>query len=262
VLSLLPMYTFVDMQTGNESAWNSVFSWVSQTSTVPPILFAVLLLAVGAALAAYPVSWEKTRLFATWVHEASHALAAWVTGRRVTGMKVNADTSGTTSHVGREKGLGRILTAFAGYPGPAFLGVAICFAVANGRASYAIVGLLLLSLLLLPFQRSLRGLGVTLLVGVAVAFIVAWQDDSAFVGWGLLVVAGYLFMASPRTIVELHRVRRGRKKQENSGDDAEHSDADALAHLTHLPAVLWECVFMVVSVAAVGVSLDAIVFNG
>lgn len=258
------------------------WAWVSQVS--PPIVVWVGLtcLFFGAVLAAVPVTWGKTKMFATWVHEASHAVVALATGRRVSGMKVNADTSGVTQHVGRERGLGRLLTAFAGYPGPALLGLLLCYAVGSGHVNFVVVGVGVFAVLLLPIQRSLRGLGITLLVGVIIFVVLYFRGDPVVVSYGLLFVAGYLLMASPRTIVELHRVRsmvkrnasvvkknamvkktgKGKNKGTGKGKIAggeESSDADSLAMMTGVPAVVWEVVFMSLSLWAVWLSVGFLI---
>lgn len=235
--------------------------WVRIPSPQIVTLSAILALLVGGFIAAFPSTWKYTRLLATWVHEASHALAAILTGRRVRSMSVHADTSGVTEHVGRERGLGRMLTTMAGYPGPALVGLALVSAVAAERLNYALAGLLILSILLLPIQRSWRGLWLTVLVGTVMIVTINFGNDPKLVSYGTLILAGYLLVASPRTIIELHGVRKDAKSAPpttEEGDDSAHSDADALAAQTFLPAIVWEAIFAAISLWAIWVSISAL----
>ena len=74
--------------------------------------------AVNASLITYPV-----RLFVTFVHEASHALAGLLSGGTVEGFTVSPNGSG----VARISGGNIALIAPAGYLGAAFFGTALFF---------------------------------------------------------------------------------------------------------------------------------------
>lgn len=216
---------------------------------------AFVCLLVGMAFAATPVMWKKTKLLAVLVHEVSHVSAAVLTGRRVTCMRVHGDTSGSTNHVG-VRGLGHIITAFAGYPGPALLGFALCAAVATSYLSAAVAGLLVISVFLLPIQHSWRGFVITCSIAGVAVLLMNYEPSSMFVAYGFLVVGGYMLMASPLTIVELHRLRIQEKTMGRVDNESgvELSDSESLARMTHIPAVLWEALFMMVSVAAAGLA--------
>ena len=54
----------------------------------------------GCPVGRIPVTWRWLRYLATWVHEAGHATVALLSGRRVTSMKVAADSSGETVYWG------------------------------------------------------------------------------------------------------------------------------------------------------------------
>ena len=54
-------------------------------------------------------------------HESAHAITGWSVGRKVRSVKLNSDATGETLTLGPEKGLGRVITSFAGYLGPSLL---------------------------------------------------------------------------------------------------------------------------------------------
>lgn len=221
------------------SSWDAMWSWASAVVAVPPSWLLLAALVLGAAIASAPLTWRFSRLFATYVHEAGHAVIAVVTGRRVTRIRLEADTSGTTEHIGRP-GLGRLLTAFAGYPAPALVGFGFAAGVAAGRPSLAVLGLFLVCVGLLFVQRSWRGFLMSVFIGGGLYLV------AQFSGWWasmlLAVLAGYLLAASPRTVLELHFSRR----RHRAAGLPVHSDADALAEQTGLPAGIWEAVFLLV----------------
>jgi hypothetical protein len=218
-----------------------MWAWLSATVPAPTLPVAVVGLLLGSAVVVTPAAWRATRLFATYIHELGHAVFAVASGRRVTSIRLEADTSGSTEHVGPKSGIGRLLTAFAGYPGPALAGWALVLLTAAGSQRWALglIGAVVVVFALV--QRSLRGWGLTILVVLA-CFVLA-SLPSAFAALALFAVAGYLLLASPRTIVELHRQRRTGRTQ--------HSDADALHSLTGIAPVFWEVLFLAVCTAAI-----------
>lgn len=215
--------------------------WVTRRSPALPSWLFLAALAVGVAVAAHPLTWRATRLLATWFHETGHAVIALATGRNVSAIRLDAGSGGVTEHVGAARGVGRILTAFAGYPTPALAGTLMLWAVLTRHGTWAAAGLALAVAAMLPFQRSWRGLGVTAVLVASLWGLTVL--DGTWAAVALVGLAGYLLAASPRTIVELHRARRSQ-----AATDGRHSDADTLAGLTGMPAVGWEIIFMGVSV--------------
>src|ERR1700712_67427 len=118
-------------------------------------------------------AWHYTRHLVTIAHEGAHGVAALITGRRLTGIRLHSDTSGLTLSRGRARGPGMVLTAFAGYVGPALIGLGAAVLLSGGRA----VGLLWLVLLLLALLllqiRNWFGL-LSILATVVVVFAVSW----------------------------------------------------------------------------------------
>lgn len=216
---------------------DSLFAWLATRTDPGSRATLIIAILVGALIAALPVTWRPTRLLATYLHEAGHALAGLLTGRRVSSMRLHADTSGVTETVGG-RGLSLIVTALAGYPAPAVAGWGIVTLVLDRRAHAAIAALAGVVLLLAVVQHSLRGIAVSVVILGLCWMFASWSGSWAAAG--LAVLAGYLLAATPRTIVEL---RRYRAKAAATGQPR-HSDADILASYTGIPAILWELVFL------------------
>ncbi len=207
----------------------------------PPALWLVLLTAVvGLAATAMPQAWRRTRHLVTIAHEGAHAVAAVLSGRRLAGIRLHSDTSGLTVSKGRDRGPGMVLTAAAGYVGPALVGLAAAALLAHGHAVGVLWLLLVLLALLLLQIRNFFGLWAVLVAGTALVVVTRWTAPEV-----QLVIAyavtWFLLLGAPRAVVELQRHRRGRPRDRSS-------DAAQLARLTRIPAVLWVGLFLVVTV--------------
>lgn len=211
------------------------------TQPAPSGLVLALTAVLALALVGAPAAWPVTRHIVTIAHEAAHGLAALVTGRQLRGIRLHSDTSGVTVSAGRSTGPGMILTTAAGYVGPALLGLAAAAMLTHHRAVGLLWALLILLALLLIQVRNWFGLW-SVLVSATVVFAVSWwlqpQAQSAFA----YALTWFLLLAAPRPVLELqtHRQRVG----------ATSSDADQLARLTGMPAIVWVGFFLMVTVGA------------
>lgn len=214
--------------------------WQRATSTQPlpsrAVVAATGLLAAAVVLS--PPAWRVSRHLVTLVHEAGHAVVALLTGRRLSGIRLHSDTSGLTTSVGRPRGPGMVATAAAGHLAPGLLGLVAASVASRGFAVGVLWGLLLLVALMGLVVRNLFGLWSVLVTGVALAAVTwwappAWQTAAAW------TVAWFLLLASPRPVVELQRTRRRGSRT---------SDADVLAHLTHVPGLVWVGLFLAATV--------------
>ncbi|TIC85977.1 M50 family metallopeptidase [Nocardioides sp. GY 10113] len=202
-------------------------------------------LALALLLVAWGPAWRRTRHVVTIAHEGGHAAAALLSGRRLTGIRLHADTSGVTVSRGRPTGPGMVLTVAAGYPAPALVGLAAASMLAAGRAAGALwVTALLLAAMLLMI-RNLYGLLVLLLAGAGVVLL-SWWADPAVRSTVAHVVAWVLLLGAPRAVLELWSERRRQRGAPGTG----RSDADQLGRLTPLPAGLWTAIFLAVVLAA------------
>jgi hypothetical protein len=212
------------------------------TAQPAPSGWVVVLAAVLAALLVWaPGAWPIARHVVTIAHEAAHGLVALLSGRKLHGIQLHSDTSGLTVSAGRPTGPGMIMTTAAGYVGPALLGLAAAALLTHHRAVGLLWALLILLTLLLIQVRSWFGLW-SILVSAAVVFAVSWwfqpQVQSAFA----YSLTWFLLLAAPRPVLELQTLRR------RTGGTS--SDADQLARLTRVPAIVWVGFFLAVTVGA------------
>jgi hypothetical protein len=200
-----------------------------------------VLLASGAvavvAVVPQPV-WRLTRNAVTIAHEGGHALIALCTGRRLSGIRLHADTSGVTVSYGKPRGPGMVLTAMAGYVAPALLGLAGAALLGTGHITALLWSCVALLGLMLLMIRNWYGVLALLAVG-ALVFGVTWyatsQVQAAFADFAVW----FLLLGGVRPVFELQWQRsRGRAPQ---------SDADQLARLTRVPGLLWVLFFFAVA---------------
>jgi hypothetical protein len=195
-------------------------------------------------LVAVPALWRRSRHLVTVAHEAAHGIAALATGRRLSGIRLHADTSGLTLSRGRRSGPGMFVTAAAGYVGPALLGLGAAYLLSI-RHAVALLWLVLVALvLLLIVIRNWFGLWSVLVAAVGV-FVVSWWGSGTLQSACAYLGAWFLLLGAPRPVLELQASRhRG----------AVHdSDADTLARLTGVPGLVWVGAVLLVTVAALAV---------
>jgi hypothetical protein len=197
---------------------------------------------VALATVAYRPAWRLARNAVTIAHEGGHALAALLTGRRLSGIRLHADTSGVTVSYGKPYGFGMVLTALSGYIAPSLFGLAGAALLGMGHITallWVCVGLLALMLLML---RNFYGLLSVLATG-ALAFVVSWFATARIQAGFAYLAVWFLLLGGVRPVFELQWQRRGGR--------APNSDADQLGKLTKLPAGLWVFVFVVVALGSV-----------
>ena len=202
------------------------------------VALAAALMALVAVLA--PPVWPRARHAITIAHEGGHALLALATGRRLTSIRLHSDSSGVTVSSGRTRGLGMILTCFAGYPAPALLGLGGAFLVHLGYLTAVLW--ILVALLIAMLWRIRGGFGLFAMVVVIAGLVaISWWGDAAIRGFGAIVISWFLFLGAVRPIFELQRQRmRGR---------ARNSDVDQLATITRIPALVWLGAQLAIAVA-------------
>ena len=217
--------------------------WARVSATVPDLPASVLLgtAAVAALLVLSPALWRPTRHVVTIAHEGAHGLVALAAGRRLSGIRLHSDTSGLTVSAGRATGLGMVLTCAAGYTGPALFGLGAAALLASGHAVGLLWALLALLALLLVQIRNWYGLWSVLVTGGVVFGATWWLPPEGQAAFAALAT-WFLLLAAPRAVLELQTTRRRRRTPD--------SDADQLARLTRVPAVVWVGTFLHVDVGA------------
>jgi hypothetical protein len=218
-----------------------------QAAPEPGVVAAIAI--AGLVLVLYRRCWPITRLLVTITHEGAHAIAALLVGRRLSGIRLNSDTSGVTVSRGRPRGPGMIITLAVGYLGPAAAGLGAAAMLVAGHSIGLLWLLVVLLSLMLLLIRNAYGIVVLLVAGALVLGISwylapGWQSAVAYlITWTLLI-------AAPKPVVELIIQRRqGRDRG---------SDVDQLSRLTSVPGWLWAGMFLLCSLAGLAVGTAAL----
>jgi hypothetical protein len=222
---------------GVSDLWDKLFG----AQPDPPAVLTLVTALVALGVVAFRPPWRIARNAVTIAHEGGHALVALLTGRKLRGIRLEFDTSGLTLSAGRPTGPGMILTLMAGYVAPSLIGLAGAWVLGGNRITLLLWGAVVLLLLMLINIRNAFGV-VSVVVTGGIVLAVSWyaspQVQAAFAYTGVW----FLLIGGVRPVGELQKLRRrGRMPG---------SDADQLAGLTHLPAVLWVFLFYLVTVAA------------
>lgn len=223
------------------SLWHHAFT----TQPLPPLWLILGSAALALAAVASPRVWPAMRTVVTIVHEGGHALVALAAGRRLAGVRLYRNTAGVTMSAGRTSGPGIVLTAAAGYPAPALLGLAAAALLAAGH----VTGMLLLSLVLLAGLaiaiRNAYGILAVVVTWAAVAAVGLLATAQVQAGFGY-AMTWFLLLGGVRPVLELQSRRRHGQGQ--------GSDADQLARLTRVPGGVWVVVFGLVALAALALA--------
>ena len=216
----------------------------TQPAPEPAVVLAVALVAL--ALVLIPRAWSLTRHLVTISHEGGHALVAVLTGRRLMGIRLHADTSGVTLSRGKTTGPGMVAMLAAGYLAPAVAGLGAALLLASGH-SLALLWLAVgwLSLMLLQI-RNAYGLLVLLVCGIG-AGLASWYLAGTTLSLLAYLLTWLLLLAAPKPVLELMRQRRR--------GQARGSDVDQLTRLTRVPALLWETFFLLANLAGLVVGV-------
>lgn len=211
--------------------------WRRAVATQPAPTPEVTAIVGAVALAAVLLAWPVVRLLVTVCHEAGHAVVATLVGRKLRGIRVHSDTSGLTVSKGRPTGPGMVATVFAGYPTASVVGLGAAWLAGAGHAAGLLWLLVVLLALMLLKVRNLYGALVVLALGAVVA-LASWYAPPVTLGWIAIGLAWLFLLAGPRPVVELlFRHSPG-------------SDAAQLAGLTHVPKLVWNLVWLLLTVGA------------
>ena len=151
--------------------------------------------AVALALVLSRAAWPYTRMLVTITHEAGHAVAALVAGRRLQGIRLHSDTSGLTVSSGRPSGPGMVAMLLAGYLAPALVGLGAGALLIVGYSLGLLWLLVILLALMLLRIRNFAGFGIIVVVAAGLV-AVSWYAPAAGPGRGR--VPGHLDPAALR----------------------------------------------------------------
>ncbi|GAB3399620.1 M50 family metallopeptidase [Flindersiella endophytica] len=220
--------------------------WEQLTASTPKPDDAVIwgTVVVALVVVGYVRTWLLLRTVITIVHEGGHALAALVTGRRLSGIRLHSDTSGLTVSRGKPTGPGMILTSLSGYIAPSLLGLGYAALLAAGRSTLLLwLSIALLAALLLAV-RNLYGWVAVIVVGGGL-FAIGWYGSPDVECAFAYTLTWFLLFGGIRPVFEL-QVKRSRR--------AQTSDADQLARLTRTHPLVWVTFFALVAFGALAVS--------
>lgn len=205
----------------------------------PPALLVAATALVAFLLVAVRSPWRIARNTITIAHEGGHALAAVLTGRKLHGIRLHSDTSGLTLSAGRPTGPGMVFTLLAGYLAPSLIGLAGALLLGGNRITLLLWVSVALLLGMLVMIRNLYGV-LSIVVTIAAVFIVSWYASPQVQAAFAYVGVWFLLLGGVRPVAELQAMRRrGRLPK---------SDADQLAWVTGVPALLWVGFFGVTTV--------------
>lgn len=195
----------------------------------------VLAVVIAAALSVPRRSWKYFGLLATATHEMGHAVAAVLSGQRLSGIRLSLDHSGTTTTYSRS-GPAAAWSCFWGYPVPAIVGASFVWCGFSGWGPAAITGGGLALVASLLFLRNLAGVLITFtaIIGSLVLIIVVPQP---FVGHVAVVLGIALLVAAVRDLIKLAHVHLRKRERLAS------SDAYLLWRATSVPSAVWIVLF-------------------
>jgi Peptidase M50B-like len=220
---------------------------VAASQPAPPAWVIGAALLVALVMVANTRSWRLAGKVITIAHEGGHALVSVLSGRRLEGIRLHADSSGVTYSRGRRAGPGLVLSGAAGYLTPPLLGAGAAWLLAERHQTAMLwLALVLLAATFLAIRNVFGALAV--LVTLAAVFAVSYFASAAVQAGFAYLAAWFLLFGGMRPVLELPRRRRyGRGGR---------SDADQLARLTGVPGGLWVALFILVSAAALAVGAD------
>jgi hypothetical protein len=223
-------------------SFETVFDTLTRTQDAPPVWVMLACLAVAALAVLYTPVWRWSRGLVTIAHEGGHAFMAVLMRRRLTGIRLHADTSGLTFSRGRPTGFGAAMTLFAGYTAPAALG--LIAAALTGAGFIVLLLWITLGLLavMLVFIRNWYGALALIVVGAGV-FAATWYGNAIVQTVAAYAGSWLLLIGAVKPVLELGSRRRG-------GRGSGQSDADQLAGITALPAGAWIFLFMLATIAS------------
>ena len=224
------------------SVLDRLWERISSVQPLPPAWvvgvtgLAALLIVLNAG------SWRLAGKVITIAHEGGHALVSVLSGRRLEGIRLHADSSGVTYSRGRRRGPGLVLTSSAGYVTPSLLGVGAAALLATRHQSALLwLALLLLAVTFLAVRNAFGALAV--LATAAGVFVISYFASAAVQAGFAYLAAWFLLLGGMRPALELtHRRRRSPR----SG----LSDADLLARLTGVSRHVWVAAFLLVCTVA------------
>lgn len=216
--------------------WNKLLDTLSRADAPSVTLTELVLALLAAASLSVPRrSWKYFGLLATATHEMGHAVAAVLSGQRLSGIRLRLDHSGSTTTYSRSR-LATAWSCFWGYPVPAIVGATFVWCGFSGWGPAAITGGGLAMAASLLFLRNLAGVLITLAALAGTLFLILVVPE-AFVGHVAVILGLALLVAAVRDLIKLAHVHLHRRERLAS------SDAYLLWRATSVPSAVWIVLF-------------------
>jgi Peptidase M50B-like len=220
---------------------------VAASQPAPPTWVIWAACVAALVIVANTRSWRLAGKVITIAHEGGHALVSVLSGRRLEGIRLHADSSGVTYSRGRRAGPGLVLSGAAGYLTPPLLGAGAAWLLAERHQTAMLwLALVLLAATFLAIRNAFGALAV--LATAAAVFTVSYFASAAVQAGFAYLAAWFLLFGGMRPVLELPR----RQRHSRAG----RSDADQLARLSGVPRGLWVALFILVSAGALAVGAD------
>lgn len=230
----------------------------------------LLLVATLASVLLWIASWYlplvgyvvyPLQLFATFIHEGGHVLAAILSGNSVQSLTVSPDTSGEVYSVG-SGWFSQLFISSAGYVGTTAFGAAMLAWIRYGLSSHrllyissAIIGVLTVMFgVLAPIWNFFANVtigsmaftvfsGIVLTVGL---FCIARFANLKWANFAVAFLAVQCLLNAAFSLMQLAVI---------TGFTNMHSDAANMAAATGLPAIAWVFLWMVLSIFLISLGL-------
>jgi hypothetical protein len=238
--------------------------------------FTLLLIATLLSIGLWIASWfipflglvfYPLQLFATFIHEGGHALAAVLTGHSVQSLAVNPDASGAVWSQG-SGWFSSLLISSSGYLGTTAFGAGLLAWMRYGYSSRyalyacaALIGILTFVFgILAPVTNlfatvTFGGFIFTIFSGAVIAaalFAVARYAQPKWTNFALAFLAVQTLLNAVFSLVDLFFI---------TATTTGHSDAANMAAATGIPAVAWVFIWMLLSLVLISVGLRVYAVN-
>ena len=231
------------------SVLHTLWERISSAQPAPPAWVVGVTCLAALLVVLNTGSWRLAGKVITIAHEGGHALVSVLSGRRLEGIRLHADSSGVTYSRGKRHGPGLVLTAAAGYLTPSLLGAgAAALLAARHQTALLWLALILLAATFLAIRNAFGALAVLATAGGV--FAVSYFASAAVQAGFAYLAAWFLLLGGMRPALELtqQRSRRGAR-----------SDADQLARLTGVSRGVWVAAFIFICTAALALGARLLV---
>lgn len=183
--------------------------------------------------------------FTTFIHEGCHAIASLIMGKSVDKIVINPDTSGYMQHTVSSGVFAQGFISSAGYIGAAIVGgILIVLSSYKNTSKFLLLalGILFLVAIVLYVRDAFT---FVISAGFSVAlFLLATKGSDNLCYFGLNFLAVQCALNSLTDVMTLVKLSLGARA---SAWSVGHSDAEAVAQMFWLPAIVWSVLWVLIS---------------